>query len=156
MASLHPTAQGGLEAIASYLEAVGIKTKLIGEEYTAALSRFKASKGPEAEYVIYRISGRSGGADPSYYLDLFYGCEGGYRLYCNPELDKVTAQAKATVNDARRAEVIRKAVRIVHEDVAAIPIFTAVVVYGMKKNIDYKPTPRRPSEVILLKDVTVR
>ena len=68
----------------------------------------------------------------------------------------MTAQAKATVNDAKRAEVIKKAVRIIEEDVAAIPIFTAVVVYGMKKNIDYKPTPKCPSEMILLKDVTMK
>jgi peptide/nickel transport system substrate-binding protein len=153
--SFHPMPREVSEAIASYLEAVGIKTRLIGEEYTAALARFRASKGPEAEYAIYRISGRSGGADPSYYLDLFYGCQGGFSLYCNEELDKLTAQAKATVNNAERAEVIKKAVRMVNEEVAAIPIFTAVVVYGMKKNIDFKPTPKRPSEIVLVKDITV-
>jgi peptide/nickel transport system substrate-binding protein len=152
----YPMSREVTEAIASYFEAVGIRTKLIGEEYIAALARFKASKGPDAEFVVYRGHGRAGGPDPSYFLDLFLSGDGGYSLYYNPELDKVIAEAKATVNDAKRAEVIKRAGRIIEEDVPAIVIFNMVPVYAMKKNIDFKPTRKHPHDLILVKDITIR
>jgi peptide/nickel transport system substrate-binding protein len=152
----YPMSREVTEAIASYFEAVGIRTKLIGEEYTAALARFRASKGPDAEFVVYRGHGRAGGSDPSYFLDLFLSGDGGYSLYYNPELEKVIAEAKATVNDAKRAEVIKRAGRIIEEEVPAIVIFNMVPVYAMKKNIDFNPTKKHPHDLILVKDITIK
>jgi ABC-type transport system substrate-binding protein len=61
----------------------------------------------------------------------------------------------AAINDNNREELIKKAVKIIYEDVASIPIFNTVIVYGMKKNIDFKPTQKFALELILIKDVTV-
>lgn len=41
-------------------------------------------------------------------LAFFFGWEGGYSVYCNGQRDRVTAQANATVNDAKRRELIKK------------------------------------------------
>jgi len=144
------------EVIASYFEAVGIRTKAIGDEFAASMARMRASKGPDAEYVAYRGHGRAGAVDASYNLDLFFSKDGGYSLYFNPELEKVIAEARATMNDAKRAEVIRKAVKMIQEDVASIPIFNNVPVFAMKKNIEFKPTQKHAHGLILVKDVTIK
>lgn len=151
-----PMSREVVEAIASYFEAVGIRTKLIGDEFAASMSRLRASKGPDAEYVTYRGHGRARAVDPSYNLDLFFSSDGGYSVYTNPELEKAIAEARATVNDGKRAEVIKKAVRIVQEDVASIPIWNMIPVFALKKNIDFKPTQRHVNASILVKDITIK
>jgi peptide/nickel transport system substrate-binding protein len=151
-----PMSREGAEAIASYFEAVAIRTKLIGEEYAAHLSRRRASKGPEAEYVGYIAGGRSGGPDPSYYLDLWYGSDGGFSLYSNSEYDMIVAEAKRAVDDVKRGEIIKKAARSIHEEMASIPIFNAVYLYAMKENIDFNPTQNYTLPLILIKDATIR
>jgi peptide/nickel transport system substrate-binding protein len=154
-----PMAREVVEAIASYLGAVGIRTKLIGEEYAAAVARLRASRGPDAatiEYVCFRSSGRPGGSDPSYYMSLYLGSEGGFSAHSNPELDKLIAQALATMDDIKRGEIIKKATWLVHEEVATIPIYNMVSLYGMKKNIDFKPTQRHITDLLLIRDITIR
>jgi ABC-type transport system substrate-binding protein len=144
------------EAIASYFEAIGIRTKLVGEEFVSFEKRQRASKGPEAEYVNLGTKGRAGGSDPSYFLDLFFSGDGGFSLYDNPELDKIIAEAKTSVDEVKRGELIKKAVRLIHEEVPTIPIYNTVSVYVMKKNVDFKPTLRHTHDLVLVKDITVR
>jgi peptide/nickel transport system substrate-binding protein len=151
-----PMTRETAEALASYFEAVGIRTKLVGEEYAAAYARRRASKGPEVEYVAVTGHGRAGSPDATYYIDLFFGADAAFSVYFNPELEKVNAEGRATVNDAKRAELIKKAVRIIHEDVATIPIFNPVSVYAMKRNIDFTPTQGIVHNLVLLKDVAVK
>jgi peptide/nickel transport system substrate-binding protein len=152
----YPMAREVAETVASYLEAVGIRTKLIGDEWVAALARQRAAQAPDAEYVCYFAGGRSGLVDPSYMLDLYFGKDGGFSVYYNPELEKITGEARATINEAKRAELIKKGVRIIDEDVASIPIFNTVIVYALKKNIDFKPTRKYNLDLMLVKDVTMR
>ena len=144
------------EAVGAYLEVVGLRPQLVGEEYAAYYARRRGAKAPDAEYVVCGTTGRAGAPDPSYYLDLFYSSQGGQSVYSNPEFDKVVAQAKATVDNAKRAELIKKAVRIGYDDVAGIPIFSPVFVYAMQKNVDFKPTQKNAQDLVLVKDITLR
>ena len=86
---------------------------------------------------------------------MFFSGTGGFSLYSNPELDKIIGEAKATVNDVKRAELIKKAVRVIHEEAVTIPIYNMVAVYVMKKNIEFTPTQKFALELLLIKDVTV-
>jgi peptide/nickel transport system substrate-binding protein len=144
------------EALASYFEAVGIRTKLIEDEYAAGRSRARAAKAPTAVYVAMLNGGLSASPDPSYFLELFFGSNGGNSVYSNPELDKVAAEAKAAVDDAKRAELIRKAQRIIYDDVAIIPICNSVANYVAKKNVNFTPTLRFHFDVLHVQDVTVK
>ncbi len=144
-----------IEAVASYWAAVDIRAQLVGEEYASVIKRRRASKGPEADFVAFTGPGRANAPDPSYYLDLFFGADGAMSVYYNPELDKITAQAKATIDNEKRAELIRKGTWIVHNEAASIPIYCHVYCFGMKKNIDFKPTQRIIQDLILVKDVTI-
>lgn len=153
---LVPMMRETAEAIASYFEAVGIRTKLIGEEYAAGQARFRAAREPEAEYVGLFPAGRAGSSEPAYFLDLYFSADGGYSIYYNPELEKVIAEAKATLDDAKRGELIKKAVKITYDDVASITIFNNVAVYALKSNIDFRPTQKHNMNLVLVKDVTMR
>ena len=151
----YPMSREVTEAAASYLEAIDIRTKLVGEEYITALSRQRAAKSPEAEYVGCFGHGRAGGSDPISSLDIFYSKDGAFSVYSNPELEKVIAEARTTVNDTKRGELIKKAVRMIQEDVASIPIYNTVVVYAMKENINFNPTQKQALELVPVKDVTM-
>jgi peptide/nickel transport system substrate-binding protein len=143
------------EAIGAYWEAVGIKTKLVGEEWATYQSRRSASQGPEAEFVVLIGAGLTGAPDPSYYLDLFFSKGGRFSTYDNPEFTEIVKLARATVDDSKRAELIKKAVRILYDDVAVIPIYNAVAVFALKDNIDFRPTQQHTMELILIKDIII-
>ena len=146
------------EAIAAYFEAVGIRTKIVGEEQAANRARERAArqKPGEAVFVSWGSGGRAGSVDPCESLFMYFTKDGGFSFYFNPEAEKVIQEAKTTMDDAKRGELIKKAVRIVNDDVATIPVFNSVIVYGMKKNIDFKPTEKFMFDIVYVKDITVK
>jgi peptide/nickel transport system substrate-binding protein len=141
------------EAAASYFEAIGIRTKLVGEEFAAGRARSRAAKAPNAVYVGMINAGLAGTPDPSYALEIFFESDGGNSIYSNPDLDKVISEASATIEDRKRAELIKKAQRIIHEEVAVIPISSYVANY---KDVDYVPTKMIQFDLVLVKDVTLK
>jgi peptide/nickel transport system substrate-binding protein len=145
------------EAIASYFEAVGIRTKLIGEEWASFVGKHRAvKKKVDAEFVAFNsVLFVAGAVEPTMILDVILKTEGGFSVYSNPELDKVITEARRTVDEAKRGELVKKAVKIAHEDVPYIPICNIVSVYAMKRNIDFIPTQKFPMDLVLVKDITV-
>jgi peptide/nickel transport system substrate-binding protein len=147
------------EAIASYFEAIGIKTKLVGEEadaYKATQRGAQREKASTAVYVNWGTGGRAGAVDPSNSLYTYFSKDGGYSTYYNPELEKIINEATATMDDKKRGELIKKGVRIVQEDVASIPVYNTVLLFAMKKNIDYKPTENSKFDIGFVRHITVR
>jgi peptide/nickel transport system substrate-binding protein len=150
----YPMAREIAEAVGSYFEAIGIRTKLIGEETVAHISRMRASRKPDAEVVMVSTFSRS--SESSYELGLRFVSDATFSIYSNPEVDKLLAEARATVNDAKRGEIIKKVVRILYDEVVRIPICDLVAFYAMKKNIDFTPTRGILHDLVLVKDVTVK
>jgi peptide/nickel transport system substrate-binding protein len=144
-----------VQAIASYFEAVGIRTKLEGQEFETFSATRRAGKQPTSDYVAYANGGLAGASDPTLNADTHFACQGGASTHCNPEFDKVLAEARTTVDDTQRAELIKRLVKILREEVSYIPIFSGMATYGMKKNIDYVPT-RFFLDLVLVKNITVK
>lgn len=142
------------EVVAAYFEAVGIRTRLIGEEWLAYRSRYNAAKKPGSDYVALFTHGRADFPDPTYGISLFFSKDGGISIYNNPEIERLNAEAKATIDDAARAELIKKEVRIIYQDVPSFPIYNNVTVYAMKKNVDFKPTLKYSLDLTLVKDMS--
>jgi peptide/nickel transport system substrate-binding protein len=71
--------------------------------------------------------------------------------YSNPELDKVIAEAQATVDDGKRAELLAKASELAMEDVGLIVSHYPVNTWGVRKGL--KATARA-DEYTLAKSVT--
>ena len=76
--------------------------------------------------------------------------------YSNPKLDALIEIIQTTVDNKRRGELIRLAVKMIHEDVATIQLFTATDVYAMKSKIDFTPTKKNREPLMLMKDVKIK
>ena len=144
-----------VQAVESYLGAVGIKVQLEAKEINAYYrAHRKDGKKPTSDFVGYYGGGLPGAPDPTYGAAANFSCTGSSSLYCNPEFDKILEEAKATVSDDERAKLIKKMVDILQEEVPTITIFNNVAVYGMKNNIDFVPTKDR-LDAVLVKNITV-
>ena len=151
-----PMQQEIVEAIASYWEAVGIRTKLVGEETAASIARRNNALKPDAEYVAFYTASFAGGVDPCQPLNGYFSAEGGRPVYTTPEITNLIREAITMMDDRKRAEQIKKIVRTVYDQVGIIPIMNNVSVYGMKKNVDFMPTRGVNFDYLLVKDITVK
>ena len=77
-------------------------------------------------------------------------------MYFNKDIDPIINEAMETMDDEKRGEIIKKAIRILHEDVATVQIWANTSVYSMKPNIDFSPTLKNREPLMLIKDVKVR
>ena len=146
------------EAVASYFGAIGIKTKLIGEEAVPYRTKQRTArqKPEEAVFVNWGSGGRAGTPEPSYFLDNYFSKDGGFSTYHNPELEKVIDEARSTMDDRKRGELIKKGIKIIYDDVASIPVFNNVNVSAMKDNVTFKPTVNEQFDLLAIKDFTIK
>jgi peptide/nickel transport system substrate-binding protein len=59
--------------------------------------------------------------------------------YANAELDALTARAVSTLDDGKREELLRDAVKMAMDDVAIIPLHQLVNTWAVKKSLDHTP-----------------
>jgi peptide/nickel transport system substrate-binding protein len=59
--------------------------------------------------------------------------------YSNPQVDKLINDALATVEDAKRADLLAHATEIAIEDVGIIPLHYQVNTWAMRRGLSYKP-----------------
>jgi peptide/nickel transport system substrate-binding protein len=71
--------------------------------------------------------------------------------YSNPEVDKLINEALATVEDAKRQELLARATELAIEDVGIIPLHYQVNTWALRKGFSYKP---RTDEYTLAGGVT--
>jgi peptide/nickel transport system substrate-binding protein len=152
----NPMTKEIVEAIGSYWDAVGIRTKLVGEDTAATLARRTASVKPDAVYVGFYTAGAAGGVDPIQPLNSYFNAEGRSPVYTTPELTKVIKEGLTTVDDKKRAVLIQKAVKMVYDDVGIIPIHNTMTVWAMKKNVDYTPTLKVNFDFMYIKNMSVK
>jgi peptide/nickel transport system substrate-binding protein len=59
--------------------------------------------------------------------------------YSNPEVDKLVAQALATVDDAKREKILQQATELAIGDLGIIPLHYQVNTWATKKGLAYRP-----------------
>jgi peptide/nickel transport system substrate-binding protein len=146
------------EAVAGYLNAIGIKCKLMGIEPLQFVEKVRHSwhNNPKAEYVAVTGSTICQYPDPSIGFNMFFWSQSPISTYSNPEFDELSRRIRNTLDDTKRGELIKKAIRILYDDVAIIPITAHKMVYMMSKNIDFIPTVKTQYPQILVKDVKIK
>jgi len=145
------------EAVSLYLKAVGIKPKVQGVEAAQLLSRIrKWHSDPKAEFVGVVTAPMAFLPDPTEALMSAFLSTGWGSLYFNKELDPIINEAQSTMDDTKRGELIKKAIRVLHEDVATVQIWANTSVYAMKPNIDFTPTLKNREPLMLIKDVRIK
>lgn len=63
--------------------------------------------------------------------------QGNRGRYSNPEFDKALNEARITLDDAKREELLRKATEISMSDLGVIPVFYLANTWALKQNLDY-------------------
>ncbi len=134
------------EALAQMLTRVGIKTSV--ETMTKSVYFKRASSGgpnnsPEFSFILVGWGAGSGEASsPLKSLLHTYDKERGFGAsnrgrYSNPEVDKLIEQALATVDDAKRQELLAQATEIAIADLGIIPLHYQVNTWAARKGLKY-------------------
>jgi peptide/nickel transport system substrate-binding protein len=150
-----PMTQEIVEAIGSYWQAVGIRAKLIGEDTTSSIARRNNSLKPDAEYVAFYTAGVAGGVDPTQPLNFYFSADS-RPVFTTPEITKTIREAITTIDDKKRGELIKEAVKLIHEEVGLIPVHNTISIYAMKKNIDFTPTKGVNFDYLYVKDMAIK
>lgn len=146
------------EAVALYLKALGIKCKIIGWEPIKMIEsiRSKWHDKPDAVFAGVTTPPIAHQCDPVYGFRTSYWSGSSISVYKNPEFDKLYMKALAEFDDAKRGELIKQGISMLADDVATIPIWANVSVYSMKPDIDFTPTFRAGSALVLVKDIKIK
>jgi peptide/nickel transport system substrate-binding protein len=135
------------EAVAQMLTRVGIETTI--EALPPAVFFTRASQGapgslPEFSFILVGWSTGTGENSGSLVplantFDRAKGTGTANRgRYSNPEVDRLSAEALATNDDAKRAALLAKATEIAIEDVALIPLHYQVNTWSLRKGLNYR------------------
>ena len=132
------------EAVAAYLTAAGIRTKVVPEEYAAWLARTQRAQSqgkPNELYPMgYGMTYVGGEGTPWLKWALLSCAHTGHGWNCDPELDKQIDQFK-TEGDAKKAEELAKALaRKAHDEQYIVVLYRSIVVYAMKDRVEFTPT----------------
>jgi peptide/nickel transport system substrate-binding protein len=142
------------EAVAGYLSAVGIRCKIQGIEAIKMIEMTREwHKSTEAVAAGVTTVPTNNYAEPTQALEIGFYSQSPISLFRNAEFDAALEKARVTLNDEKRAELIRQAVRILHDDVASVLLWSNVTVYAMNKNITFTPTFKATHALIMLKDI---
>jgi len=150
------------QAIGQMLARVGIDAKV--ETMSKSVFFSKASRGgpdksPAFSFILVGWgSGTGEASSPLKSLLHTYDKEKGLGAsnrgrYSNAEMDKLVQQALATVDDAKREELLQQATQIAIEDLGIIPLHYQVNVWATRKGLAYTP---RTDEYTLATSVVVK
>jgi len=151
------TYQGGretAEAVTLYLKAIGIHTKVQGLDSGQMMETLRKSRTDENVSRIFISAMPMANVDPIEAFIAYYS-KNTFSVYVNESFDRQYELAMSEPDSEKRVGYIREAVRIMHEDVATVPIWNTVAVYAMKPSVDYTPT-QRTFPLMYLKHVKVR
>jgi peptide/nickel transport system substrate-binding protein len=144
------------EAVVLYLQQVGIKAEVKPISQIDILQMFAKNRDRhDLSYVgVVALPVANVGANPLEMLDLAYWSKQIFRIMKFPALDNDIEQALATLDEAKRKKLVMDGVRVLHEQVAAIPVWDTVYEYTMKKGVNFTPIKHRLVS-LRLADVTV-
>jgi peptide/nickel transport system substrate-binding protein len=131
------------EAVILYLNAIGINVKVQGVEAPQMLNKVRAwHDDPKTVYVGLATTPMAHLPEPTEALASAYYSKDRMAMYWNPKLDPMIETIQVTMDNKKRGELLKQAIKMLHDNVATIQLFTATDVYSMKRNIDFTPTKK--------------
>ncbi len=130
-----------VEAVAGYLQAVGLKPKVQIAEWSAWLDLLFA--GPDKAPDLLYSSNDNSLLDADRTLTALFHTKtdtaGGQSAYSNPTLDKLIDDARSETDVAKRAAMYNQAGQIVHDDAPTIFLLNLQNIYGLSKRLNWTP-----------------
>lgn len=134
------------EAVAQMFTRVGVETTIEMLPPAVYFSRASAGAGGLPEFSFILVGWGSDTGETSSPLKTLLGTfdknkgtgAANRGRYSNPELDKLIEQALATVDDAKRQDLLAKAVELAMGDVGLIPTHYQINTWASKKGLEYE------------------
>jgi peptide/nickel transport system substrate-binding protein len=124
------------EAMIPMLNAVGFRAKLVTPDWATLWANVQVGKVP------FYYMGRGGVVDPSAALSQYFETGGSPRIgYSNPKVDELLKRERQTFDPAKRKKALAEAMSLITEDAPAHFLWRHQLLFGMAKNIDYRPLP---------------
>jgi peptide/nickel transport system substrate-binding protein len=145
------------EAVVLYLNAIGIKANAQGIDAPQMLEKVRAwHDDPKTVYVGLATTPMAHLPEPTEALASAFYSKDRMAMWFNPELDKQIEVIQVTMDNNNRGELLKKAIKNLHDDVATVQIYTATDVYSMKPKIEFTPTRKNREPLMLIKDVKIK
>jgi len=138
-----------VQAVAGYLEDVGVKTKIDAVEFGVFAKVTQTRKIPSAFYAAWGENFFN--PIDELQVAVVTGTTG-FSWYSNKTVDRLTARAAATLNQRKQDALIRQIQRIIYKDPPFIYLFAYKDLYGVSNRLHWKP---RSDELIYLYDASV-
>ena len=146
------------EAVVGQLAAVGVRAELRVQEWSSYVGQVLERSVPTDAWLIGW--GNSQFDADNTMFSLLYGgtIEGGaprsvFTYLYDATLDALLAEARATVDQARRAELYAEGLALVRDAAPWIFLYQQVDIYGVGTRVDWEP---RPDELIWAFDAALR
>lgn len=143
------------EAVALYLNAIGIKCKVEGIEAAKMIEKVRDwHRSNDAVFAGVATVPTANYPDPTQALEIGFYSQSPIAFYKNPAFDVVLELARGALDDKKRGEMIKRAFRILHEDVASVLLWNNVTVFVTQKNLSFTPTLKGgDAALVLLKNI---
>jgi peptide/nickel transport system substrate-binding protein len=146
-----------VEAVTLYLQQVGIKATVDGISQIQLLQMLakKNKTGKPYSYIsVVPLPVANTGSNPLEMLTLAFWSQDIFSAWKDPAYDEIVDKARETLDDAARKKLVMQAVQLLHDKVAAVPIWDGVYTFTMSKRVQYAATQHRlPS--LKLADITL-
>ena len=124
------------EAMIPMLKAAGFRAKLLTPDWATLWANVQIGKVP------FYYMGRGGVVDPSAALSQYFETDGSPRIgYSNPKLDELLAAERQAFDPAKRKKLLAQAMSVITDEAPAHFLWRHQLLFGMAKNIDYRPLP---------------
>jgi peptide/nickel transport system substrate-binding protein len=144
-----------VEAVALYFHAIGIKAEPRGHEIIDLIKLIrKAHADPSVPFAAVFANYVANTASPVDALGLSFWSKSPFAMYNNPAFDKPYEEAKRTLDNTKRGELIRQAIKVLDHDKIIYTLWDNVDVYAMNAKVHFKPT-HKSLPMLLLNDMRV-
>jgi peptide/nickel transport system substrate-binding protein len=144
----YPKDKETAQALVSQMAKAGIKLNLKTPEWAVFEEEYNAGK-----YGMYMIGRGSVDDLEAFFIRYFRSGRSKRLAYTNPEFDKLFDQQSSEFDPVKREELLRKMVRILHDDCPTIPLYNTGDAYAVRRDVVWTA---RPDEKIRVENATIK
>ena len=117
------------------LKKIGITARIVSYDWGTYLKR---QRQQPADMDLFQLGWTGDNGDPDNFLAILFDglADPNIRTqWKNEEYHKLILEGKQTIDQAKRAEIYKKALKIFHDEVPAIPVAHSTVIWPARKNV---------------------